>query len=168
MVKKRCDCIGKKRLKYVLISLVTFICACTVGIAFWITSSRASSIEEKVVNDIDKTIVHPLFKPVEKKQSNSGEKLEKYRNMRQKAKQKMKNFDDKLINYSNSTQKTQVVKLSTSNNKINVTSTIKLTISTTMDMTRSLPSTMTSLFEAATLCKKLGLSKKTFRNPIRK
>ena len=163
MVKKRCDCIGKTRLKYVLISTVACICACTVGIAFWITSLKTSSTKHKVVNKIDKPIVHPLFKPVEKKNAHSEEKLEKYRNMRQKAHQKMTN---KLINYSNSTQKTQVVKLSTSNNKINVTSTIKLTISTTMDMTRSLPSTMTSLFEAA-LCKKLGLSKKTFRNSIR-
>ena len=168
MVKKRFDCIGKTRLKYVLILLLVCICALTIGIAFWITSSRTSSTKQNEVKDFDEPIVHPLFKPVEKKNANSAEKLEKYRNMRQKAHQKMTNSDNILINYSNSTQKTQVVKLSTSNNKINVTPTIKLTISTTMDMTRSLPSTMTSLFEAATLCKKLGLSKKTFRNPIRK
>ena len=159
MVKKRCDCIGKTRLKYVLISLVTCIFACSVGIAFWITSSKTSSKKQKVVKDIDKPIVHPLFKPVEKKDAHSQEKLEKYRSMRQKAQQKMTNLDDKFINYSNSTQKTQVAKLSTLNNKINVTSTIKPTISTTVTMTRILPTTITSLFEAP-LCKKLGLSKK--------
>ena len=132
--------------------------ACTVGIAFWVTSSKTSSTKQKVVNKIDKPIVHPLFKPIKKKNAHSEEKLEKYRNMRQKAHQKMTN---KLINYSNSTQKTQVAKLSTLNRNTKVISTIELTASTTTVMTRNKPTTITSLFEAS-LCKKLGLSKKKF------
>ena len=159
MVKKRCDCIGKTRLKYVLISIVVCVCACTVGITFWIFSSQTSSIEQKVVNDIDKPIVHPLFKPVEKKNAHFQEKLKKYRNMRQKAQQKMKNLDNKLINFTNVTQKTQVAKLSTVNRNIKVISTIELTSSTTMAMTRNKPTTLAFLFEAS-LCKKLRLSKK--------
>ena len=117
------------------------------------------------MKDFDKPIVHPLFKPVEKKNAQSKEKLEKYRKMRQKAHQKMTNLENKPINYSNSTQKAQLVKLSTLNRNTNVTSNIKLKISTTMAMTRNLPTTFTSLFEAS-LCKRLGLISK--KNNVKK